>query len=149
MAFHVINTENHFRLISYTPLAALFLVFGCIMISIYLIFGQSYKTIFMWAVLSGGFLTRMVMAFSPTLYASWLRTFMFMYFAMIVCAVFVFSEIYQKKKVTASVGYGISIARSTKGDLRWAAARFCHSPARFWFERKFQTPIAGDVLPLP
>ena len=40
-----------------------------------------------------GFASRMIMAFSPTLYASSTRTFIFMYFSIIICGTFIFKEI--------------------------------------------------------
>jgi hypothetical protein len=43
-----------------------------------------------------GFASRMIMIFAPTLYASSTRTFIFMYFSIIVCGIFVFKEILNK-----------------------------------------------------
>jgi len=88
-----INTSTFFHYKAYIPLGVAFLIICCIAASMFLVFGKTYKSLLVQSILAGGFASRMILSFSPTIFASEERTFIFMYFCMIVCAVLVYQEI--------------------------------------------------------
>ncbi|WP_017810327.1 DUF6056 family protein, partial [Clostridium saccharoperbutylacetonicum] len=69
------------------------IIVGSILISIYLIFENTLKMLLIELIFLLGFASRMIMSFSPTVYASGIRTFIFLYFSILVCAVFIFNDI--------------------------------------------------------
>ncbi len=88
-----VTIYNFTEMINYLPIILGFIIVGCILLSFYLIFGNSMMALLVNIIFISGFASRMILSFSPTLYASSTRTFIYMYFAIIVCGVFVFSEI--------------------------------------------------------
>lgn len=102
-----ITSGNYYRFVSYIPMIIIFIVSICLIVSIYLLFGNSNKTVVSIALLFGGLGARMVVAFSPTVWASLNRTFTVMYFALIGLAILLANEIdYNKlgKKKYAVIG---------------------------------------------
>lgn len=69
------------------------LILGCILLSIYLIFENTLMSLLVNIIFLAGFASRMIMSFSPTLYGSSTRTFIYMYFCIIVCGIFIFDKI--------------------------------------------------------
>ncbi|WP_010249424.1 DUF6056 family protein [Acetivibrio cellulolyticus] len=68
-----------------------------VLFSLYVIFeNKKYSMLSIFIVLLG-FGSRIIMAFSPTIWASSLRTFIFMYFAFIICSVILFQVILDSK----------------------------------------------------
>jgi hypothetical protein len=49
----------------------------------------------------------MVLSFSPTIWASSTRTFIFMYFSIIICTLLLFQELLEKKYPHIDFLYGI------------------------------------------
>lgn len=92
-----IDEANYFRWQTYYPIVLLFGVSICLIVAVYLAFGNSDKLIFAYALLFGGLLGRMILAFSPTVWASSFRTFTPMYFAYIALAIMMFNELDYKK----------------------------------------------------
>jgi hypothetical protein len=109
---NAINPLTYLRYVAYIPLAFSFIFVFCIAISVFLIFGKAYKTLLFQTVLVGGFASRMILSFSPTIFASAERTFIFMYFCMIVCAAMVYQEIHilctRKHRLYLVYGSGIA-----------------------------------------
>lgn len=68
-------------------------ILGAMMVSIYLIFENTLKMLTIEMIFGAGFCSRLILSFSPTLYASNTRTFIFFYFAIMICAIFIFNEI--------------------------------------------------------
>ncbi len=64
-----------------------------ILVSIYLAFGHSFKSLFMLTLFVSGIATKMVMGFSPTVYISGERTAFFYLFAVLIISVSLFSEL--------------------------------------------------------
>jgi len=89
----IITVYNFANKSSYIPIFVWILLCGCIMLSIYMIFKNSIMSLLVNVIFVVGLASRMIMSFSPTLYASSTRTFIFMYFSMIICGVFIFKEI--------------------------------------------------------
>lgn len=78
---------------SWIPDTILLIICLSIITSVCLIFKNKKELIISIFVLILGFGTRMIMAFSPTIWASGSRTFVFMYFAFIICCVIFYNEI--------------------------------------------------------
>lgn len=75
--------------------------------SLFFCFENKFNFLFSLGVLSIGFASRMLMGFSPTIWASGERTFLFFYFSMIMVSVLVYKEIISeevKKNVYISLG---------------------------------------------
>lgn len=79
-----INIYNYFVLAGYTKIFICIFVFVITCAGVYIVFQNEEKAIVMVLVVVAGFLSRMIMCFSPTLYASSYRTFIYMYFCLIV-----------------------------------------------------------------
>jgi len=67
----------------------------CMALSLYFSFGKSATTLFLLMILGLGLASRMIMGFSPTLYASGIRTFVPLQFAMVFCSMFIFDKLYE------------------------------------------------------
>ena len=65
--------------------------------SLFLCFENKFNFLFSFGILSIGFASRMLMGFSPTIWASGERTFLFLYFSMIMVSVLVYREINSDK----------------------------------------------------
>lgn len=87
-SYGIITVENYTEWVSYLPLVGIGIEIGCLLVTVYLIFGNGWKTWGMWAVFLIGYASRVVMGFSPTVWASSDRTYLFLYMAVIVLAVF-------------------------------------------------------------
>lgn len=83
---------------TWVPDIVLFLVCTSIIISLYMLFDNKKVFLFAVFILLLGFGSRIVMSFSPTIWASGLRTFMFMYLSIAACSVI----LYQKLKLDES-----------------------------------------------
>lgn len=78
---------------SWIPDSIIALVFISILISLFLIFNNKKNSVVMILIILLGFGSRMIMSFSPTIWASVERTYIFMYFAFIICSVFLYQVI--------------------------------------------------------
>lgn len=88
-----LGTINDFRLISFVPDLILISAFGCIVLSLFFSNNIPWKKwLFIWILLlSVG--SRVIIGFSPTIWASGERTAMFMYVGLIVLCVMIAQEI--------------------------------------------------------
>ena len=91
--YGTITAQNYLEVSSYFPVILISVVFGCVLLSLYLIYEETVYSLFTCFVFLVGLATRMVMAFSPTVWASSWRTYLFMYFGLIVLAVFLFQKL--------------------------------------------------------
>lgn len=90
--YGTITVENYTEWFCYLPLIGICLVVGCLLVTFYLIYEKSWKTLAMCVIFLVGFSSRVVMGFSPTVWASSYRTYLFLYMAVIVLAVFAYQE---------------------------------------------------------
>jgi len=70
---------------------ALFIIFLFILYSVIRVFDKSETKVALF-VLATGFMSRVLMGFSPTIYASSYRTFMYMYFSLIICLIILLNK---------------------------------------------------------
>lgn len=86
----IINPENYVNIALFISLIIYLLVITCIVTEFYIAFGNSIHFIVNIVILAGGFLSRIMLGFSPTLYGSKTRTFVYAYFALIASSIYVF-----------------------------------------------------------
>lgn len=91
--YGTITAENYLEVSGYFPVILIGIVIGSVLLSLYLIFEDSLYSLGACLLFLIGIATRMVMAFSPTVWASSWRTYLFMYFSVIVLAVFLFQKL--------------------------------------------------------
>lgn len=91
--FLQINLYNFYSKTNYISIILGFTILGAILTSIYLIFENTLKMLTVEIIFLAGFCSRMIMSFSPTIYASSTRTFIFFYFAIIICATLIFNNV--------------------------------------------------------
>ncbi|MCI6189760.1 MAG: DUF6056 family protein [Clostridium sp.] len=91
--FIPINNMNFDKIEAYIPFIICVLIILSLLVSIYLIFGNTKDSLFCMFILTIGILSRMAMVFSPTLYASGGRTFIFLDFSMIIVIIMIIKNI--------------------------------------------------------
>lgn len=91
-SYGTITVENYTKWDSYLPLIGICLIIGCLLISFYLIYENSWKSFGICGIFLVGYASRVVMGFSPTVWASSDRTYLFLYMGVIVLAVFGYQE---------------------------------------------------------
>ena len=101
-----INAMNYNKADMYFPFV-IYVVMNCIIVWLLLNTIESFnKSIKYIAIFASGLLTRVAMGFSPTLYASGNRTFIFLEFAIIFLTVCIYSENEQKIRKNKNI-YGV------------------------------------------
>lgn len=103
--YGTITVENYTECFSYLPLIGICLMIGCVLLTFYLIYEKSWKTCAMCVIFLIGYASRVVLGFSPTVWASNYRTYLFLYMAVIVLAVFSYQEVLQVTEKCRE-GYG-------------------------------------------
>ena len=88
----LLTLQNFDVIQSYIPLLVLLITVALLSVSLYAVFGESKETILVYLILAIGICSRKVMAFSPTLYASGGRTFLFLYVCIIIITIMVWSK---------------------------------------------------------
>lgn len=103
MAFSEFANKN---IIMYLIILYYIIVLGCITLSLYLIFKNTHKSIISISILGVGVISRMVMGFSPTVYASQERPTIFLYASFIVLIIYIWKHLeeIEKNKNIAYVG---------------------------------------------
>lgn len=91
-SYGIITVENYTEWVSYLPLVGIGVGIGCLVLTIYLVFGGGWKTLGLCVVFFIGYASRVVLGFSPTVWASSDRTYLFLYMTVIVLAVFGYQE---------------------------------------------------------
>lgn len=108
--YGTITLENFYAFRSYIPIILFGMVGICVLLSLYFCFGNSPKAILTILIMLLGLASRVIMGFSPTIWASGNRTFLFMYFAFIICSIIVYEEIIELNFVKLSfIDYGVGI----------------------------------------
>lgn len=82
---------------SFIPDIILAIVCAAVIICLYKIFNNRKKSLLAIFILSVGFISRLVMSFSPTIWGSISRTFTFMYASILICSVMLFNELLNYK----------------------------------------------------
>jgi len=95
--YGLITLGNFTNLQSYIPFFLLFMTALIILILVYLEFENTWKSLLAFSVLSLGFTSRLILAFSPTIYASGIRTHFILLISIIICSVLVFQSLSKQK----------------------------------------------------
>ena len=96
--YGLINFSNFSELKSYIELIVFFVILGSLAFSIFSIPRNISISLSHFGILLGGFFSRMAMGFSPTIYASGLRTFSFVQGALMICLVAELSSLKKSNK---------------------------------------------------
>ena len=97
--FESFESDKLFQITHITELAALFItliIFASLVYMVFVIFKDKLLPSF---ILLAGIASRVIMGFSPTIFASRSRTTIFMYMAIIVCMLFVLYKLFKDKKI--------------------------------------------------
>lgn len=95
---------------SWIPDLILLLVCLSIIISLVLAFEKKSDSLLVIFILILGFGSRMVMSFSPTIWASGTRTFIFMYFSLIIISVILYNNILKNKNIRFNGLFALTIS---------------------------------------
>ncbi len=93
----LITLDNFTKLKSYVSIFILCTSFCLVLISLYLVFENSLQGICAVGTMLLGFLSRVIMGFSPTVWASSTRTYIYMYGAIIICSTMLFYNIVENR----------------------------------------------------
>ncbi|VUZ22678.1 Uncharacterised protein [Acetobacterium wieringae] len=89
----MITVDNYLSLFPYVKLAIFLFTGISIVIGLYLVFGNTYKTIFAEALLFGGIASRVILGFSPSIWVSGDRTYLFLYFCLLMISLMIINQI--------------------------------------------------------
>ena len=89
----MITVDNYLSLFPYVKIIIFLMTAIAIIIDLYLVFGNTYKTILAEALLFGGTASRMVLGFSPSIWVSGARTYVFLYFCLIIISLMIINQI--------------------------------------------------------
>lgn len=87
----MLNAENYLNFINFLPLVLAFVILGSMLLNILLIF-KNLKSNVAIVIFLLGVMSRMALGFSPTVFASTDRTFLFFEFALIIISVLIWQE---------------------------------------------------------
>lgn len=107
----IIDAGNFYNLVAYVTIILYLIVIGTFLITLYLIFKNTYKSLLSITIFGIGLSTRMILGFSPTVFESSYRPDTFMVFAIILCGFMVLKDICDDKKYE-QVGYRILLGAS-------------------------------------
>lgn len=91
-----ITLLNCYNISTYIPFVFFVLILGFVIVSIYWIFENSIYTFIVLLTFIVGLACRVVLGFSPTLYVSAGRTYIYTYFMFIICSVYILPIILEK-----------------------------------------------------
>lgn len=89
----MITVDNYLSLFPYVKIAIFLFTGISIVIGLYLVFGNTYKTIFAEALLFGGIASRVILGFSPSMWVSGDRTYLFLYFCLLMISLMIINQI--------------------------------------------------------
>ncbi|WP_353948996.1 DUF6056 family protein [Sporolactobacillus sp. Y61] len=92
-----IHLENVWSLESYLPIAVLGLTVLCLMLALLYLFNGRRILILIYLVLLAGFMSRMVIGFTPSAWGSGVRAFFFLYVSLMIIIILVYQELLRLK----------------------------------------------------
>jgi len=111
-----ITLENFTKISSFVPFLVTTLLMGMIVILLYAAFSDQRRGSLAAGILLLGFLTRIIMGFSPTIWTSSSRTLLFMYAAIIICGAMLYAELSESAKpvitraILITTGFGAAFS---------------------------------------
>lgn len=91
----MITVDNYLLLFPYVKLAVFLITAISVLIGLYLVFGNTHKTIIVEALLVGGTASRVILGFSPSIWISGDRTYLFLYYCLLMISLMI---IFQMKE---------------------------------------------------
>lgn len=88
-----VRLDNVWSYESYLPIAVFGLVFLCLLLSLLYILEDFRVTLLVVLVLFAGFMSHMVPGFTPSVWGSGIRTFMFMYASLIIAIIVIYQKL--------------------------------------------------------
>lgn len=102
--YGVIDLSNFDIRSAYIPLVLLGMICACVLVCIFIIY-PNFKGFLIISAIIGGFLSRMAMGFSPTIYRSGKRTFIPLIMIFLICDCYIFCDMIDKKIVDDKFKY--------------------------------------------
>lgn len=82
----IISVKNYSSYRAYIPLVLILITIIALVLALYLIFENTFETVFVLSIMGAGLASRIILAFSPTIWFSGMRTYTFLYIIIIyVC----------------------------------------------------------------
>jgi hypothetical protein len=91
--YGIITLQNFTQIQSYVAYFLLYISASLIVILLYLIFDNSWNSLIIIGIYLLGISSRIILAFSPTIWASGERTYAFMFISLIICNIMMFQQI--------------------------------------------------------
>jgi hypothetical protein len=95
--YGIITLNNFTSIKTYIPFFILYFTAFCIVILLYLTFENTSESLIAIGGFVLGFVSRMAVAFSPTIWASGIRTHTYFTYAILICSVLVFNKLDDEK----------------------------------------------------
>lgn len=89
----MITVDNYLSLFPYVKLAVFLITAIAVVIGLYLVFGNTYKTILAEALLFGGAASRVILGFSPSVWVSGDRTYVFLFFCLLIISLMIINQL--------------------------------------------------------
>lgn len=102
--YGVVDLSNFDIRSAYIPLVLLGMICACVLVCIYIVY-PSFNGILIISAIIGGFLSRMAMGFSPTIYRSGKRTFIPLIIIFLICDCYILSDMIDKKIIDEKFKY--------------------------------------------
>lgn len=96
--YRPIDASTYAKWYYYVPMAVSFIIVGIILLEIFWAFNTEKSGLIIFLTFSAGLCTRLIMGFSPTLYGSSFRTFIFLYLALGICIAILLDQLLLKKQ---------------------------------------------------
>lgn len=100
--YGLITLQGFTQIYNYISLFILYTSIFLIIISMYFVFNHTKKSMIAIGIFVLGIISRMVVAFSPTVWVSGIRTHFLFYFSIIICAVMVFKSMLYENNIRLS-----------------------------------------------
>ena len=88
----MITVDNHLSLFPYVKLAIFLITAIAVVIGLYLVFDNTYKTILAETLLFGGTASRVIIGFTPSIWVSGDRTYLFLYFCLLMISLMIIKQ---------------------------------------------------------
>lgn len=99
----IINESNVFNETIYIPMIIYFLILFSILINIYLIFKDTNQWKLVIIIYGIGVASRLIMGFSPTVFASAERTSIFLYTSFIIISILIYRKLLEENQKTSNL----------------------------------------------
>lgn len=107
--YGTITVQNYTEASSYVPIILIGILCISFILSLYLICGNTWESLLLISLFLIGYASRVVLGFSPTVWASNLRTYLYLYFVIIGMAVLLYQKVPKSRLRDQILGIGAVI----------------------------------------